>query len=117
MNVSFSFEPNDILKEHLVLSGEWNCPCLPRVGDQISSSLLMDWITPKRFYDALLDDEKALWDSWVAEDLEDDMSEEDAYWENLGIWLGNVGAVVSEITWAKMEDDFHVLISLKGQER
>lgn len=117
MNVSFSFEQNDILKENLVLSGEWNCLSIPRVGDRISPSLLMEWITPKRFYDAMLDEEKALWDSWVAEDLEDDITEEEAYWENLCIWLGNVGTVVSEVTWAKMDDDFHVLIELKRQER
>ena len=35
----------------------------------------------------------------------------------LCIWLGNVGTVVSEVTWAKMDDDFHVLIELKRQER
>ena len=117
MNISFSFGENDILKEHLVLSGEWNCPSIPRVGDQISPSLLMEWIDPKRFYDALLDEEKALWDSWVSVDLEDEMTEEEAYWENLGIWLGNVGTVVSEVTWAKMDDEFHMLIELKRQER
>ena len=39
----------------------------------------MEWIAPKQFYDAMLDEEKALWDSWVAEDLEDDITEEEAY--------------------------------------
>ena len=77
----------------------------------------MEWIAPKQFYDAMLDEEKALWDSWVAEDLEDDITEEEAYQENLCIWLGNVGTVVSEVTWGKMDDDFHVLIELKRQER
>ena len=114
MNVTFSFEKNELLQNALSVGGEWNAPFLPHVGDKIDASLLMEWLSPEQLYDALSEEEKDMWDRWVKEDLEDEMTEVEAWLENYGIWMWHVGSVVSEVIWGKAEDGYHALIILKG---
>ena len=114
MNVQFTFDDNnEILSGILAFGGEWPFPFLPRIGEEISPSLLKEWITPSELYDALTDDEKALWVSWVTEDVEAGSQEEEAQHDNMHIWLASLGNVVSEICWSNYENNPCVLITLK----
>ena len=114
MNVTFSFDNHDFLQSGLSVSGEWKAPFLPRVGDKIHASLMKEMLSPKELYDALNTEEKEMWDRWVKEDLDVEMTEEEALEENYGIWLWHVGSVISEIIWGKNENGYHALITLKG---
>jgi len=113
MKVIINFEPNDILKELLSLSGEWNFPFFPSIGEEVSPSLLEDWITPSQLYDALNESEKEVWNKWVNDEVEAGSTEEAAQWDNLHIWLGNLGTVVSGVSWSKLEGEYYVQISLE----
>lgn len=113
MIVHISFEPNHILTDVFTLEGDWTFPCLPRVGDEISPAVLMDWISPMELYESLIDEEKRAWVDWVAEDVEYGAVEEEAQQENLRIWLGNLGSTVSEVCWSKYDGQNCVLITLK----
>ena len=114
MNVKITFESNHIVDEVISLEGVWNFPFLPRIGEEISPALLVEWITPAQLYEALTENEKAMWVSWVTEEVELGACEEEAQWDNLHIWLGNLGTVVSDICWSKGEDGYCVLITLKS---
>ena len=113
MNVYITFESNKILNEVITLKGVWNFPFLPRIGEEISPALLVEWITPAQLYDALSEKEKEMWISWVTEEVELGSSEEEAQWDNLLVWVANLGTVVSEVCWSKDEDSYCVLITLK----
>ena len=96
MNVKITFEDNnEMLNGILSLGGEWPFPYLPRVGEVISPSLLKEWITPNELYDALTEDEKAIWLRWVTEEVEAGSHEEEAQQDNLHIWLANLCTIVS----------------------
>ena len=60
MNVYITFESNKILNEVITLKGVWNFPFLPRIGEEISPALLVEWITPAQLYDALSEKEKEM---------------------------------------------------------
>lgn len=113
MNVQFTFEENKILSGIVSFGGEWPFPILPRVGEEISPSLLMDWITPAELYDALSDEEKVQWVNWVTEDVEAGSKEEEAQADNLHIWLAKLGTEVSDVCWSKFEGEYFVQIVLK----
>lgn len=114
MNVTFSFEKNELLQSALTIGGEWNAPFLPHVGDKIDASLLMQWLSPEQLYEALTAEEREMWNSWVESDLEEEMSEKEAWLENYSIWLWHVGSVVSEVVWGNGDNGYHALIVLKG---
>ena len=113
MNVKITFEPNNLLNEVISLEGEWNFPFLPRIGEEISPALLVEWINPGQLYEALTETEKAMWIAWVTEEVELGSSEEEAQLDNLHIWLANLGNVVSEVCWSKGDKGYCVLITLK----
>ena len=113
MRVQFSFEDNEILNDILSFGGEWKYPFLPRIGEEISPALLVDWITPNELFEALSDYEKSMWLEWVTEDVEAGSQEEEAQLDNLSIWQANMGTVVSEICWSKYDNKPCVLITLK----
>lgn len=117
MKVTFSFQENEILKSALSVGGEWNAPFLPRVGDKIDASLLLQWLSPQQLFDALWDDEKEIWNSWLNEGQEDEMTEEEAWMENFTIWMWHVGSVVQDVIWGHADNDYHVHIVLKGVDR
>lgn len=115
MNVKINFEDNnELLNGILSLVGEWPFPALPRIGEEISPSLLKEWITPHELFEALTDEEKAMWVRWVSEDVEAGSQEEEAQQDNLYIWLANIGTIVSEVCWSKYEGQYSVLITLKA---
>ena len=83
MNVKITFEDNNgMLNGILSLGGEWPFPALPRIGEEISPSLLKEWITPHELFEALTDEEKAMWVRWVSEDVEAGSQEEEAQQDN-----------------------------------
>lgn len=114
MNVNITFESSKILNEVITLKGEWNFPFLPRIGEEISPALLVEWITPEQLYDALADEEKVMWINWVTEEVELGSTEEEVQGDNLRIWLANLGNVVSDVCWSIDEDGYCVLITLKA---
>ena len=114
MNVNITFESSKILNEVITLKGEWNFPFLPRIGEEISPALLVEWITPEQLYDALADEEKVMWINWVTEEVELGSTEEAAQGATLRFWLANLGNVVSDVCWSIDEDGYCVLITLKA---
>lgn len=114
MHVKITFESSDLLNDVITLEGEWHFPFLPRVGEEISPALLVEWIDPKQLYEALSESEKTAWVNWVTEEVELGSTEEDAQWDNLHVWLANLGTIVSEVCWSKYEGQYCVLISLKS---
>ena len=74
----------------------------------------MQWLSPEQLYEALTAEEKEMWNSWVESDLEEEISEKEAWLENYSIWLWHVGSVVSEVVWGNGDNGYHALIVLKG---
>lgn len=112
MKVRYYIEKHELLTTEISFEAEWNHPFFPRVGERINASLLIDWIAPDVMYDALVEEEKEIWDDSLAEDVKNGISEEESINDNLYTCLSLVSGFVSEIVWTKDE----VLITLREKE-
>lgn len=98
MNVRFLID-HKILKAQLRTSCEWKFPFLPRVGERIEDSILVNGITPEQCYNLLKEDKKKLWDEEVYYHVEYGRSEKEAQLIVLSNHLNGMNLAVAATWW------------------
>lgn len=112
MIVKFTFNANDVTNGMYLFGGEWDCPHLPRIGEEIGCSILEEWIDPSKFYDSLTEQSKDEWNDWVASETDKGRSVEEARLGALHTWFEEMAPVVSHILWSKRDGNIGVLLTL-----
>jgi len=117
MIVKFTFNANDVTNGIYLSGGEWNCPFLPRIGEEIGCSILEEWIDTKKFYESLTEKSRREWDEWVVCEMFKGRTEEEARLSALQILFEEMAPVVSHILWSKRNGDIGVLLTLDVSRR
>jgi len=111
MKIHFIFNPSETIQNTLEFDVEWNCPYLPRIGEIISSTVIMDKITPKMFYESFSDSAKEEWNILINDEFIDCPMEEYESWL-MKDWLIDMTIKVSNIIWILKDGEYYAIITL-----
>ena len=91
MKAYFLFNPSETIDGWLKFSMDWECPYLPRIGETIEPSIIMNHITPEMFREAMTEKSGAEWDKQIAEDHHEA--------ELMKNWLIEMKMKVVDVSW------------------
>ena len=111
MKVQFCIRPGDTIDELIQFEIDWTLPFLPRIGESISPSIVMDKVSVEKFYESLTGDAKEKWDNWL-DGKPDDIPTVD--WERgkMGDWLIDMDLRVCDVDWSLRSGEYRVMIWL-----
>jgi len=111
MKVQFCIRPGDTIEEPIQFEIDWALPFLPRIGESISPSIVMDKISVETFHESLTGDSKEKWDKWLGGKPDECTTEE---WERgkMGDWLIDMDLRVCDVDWSLRSGKYGVMIWL-----
>lgn len=111
MKVQFCIHPGDTIEELIHFEIDWTLPFLPRIGESISPSIVMDKVSVETFYESLTGDAKEKWDKWL-DGKPDDIPTLDWETGKMGDWLIDMDLRVYDVGWSLLDGEYGVVIWL-----
>lgn len=112
MKVKFCIRSGDTIDELIHFETDWSLPFLPRMGESISPSIVMDKVSVEKFHESLAGDAKEKWDKWLG-GKPDEIPMAD--WENgkMCDWLIDMDLRVCDVDWNFRDGEYGVMIWLE----
>ena len=111
MKVQFCIRPGDTIEKLIHFEIDWNLPCLPRIGESISPSVVMDKVSVETFHESLTGDAKEKWDKWLG-GKPDDIPTVDWETGKMCDWLIDMDLRVYDVDWSLLDGEYGVVIWL-----
>ena len=111
MKVQFCIHPGDTIDELIKFENDWTLPFLPRIGESISPSIIMDKIGVETFYESLTGDAKEKWDKWLG-GKPDEIPMADWETGKMCDWLIDMDLRVCDVDWSLRSGEYGVMIWL-----
>lgn len=107
---------SDTIQDCIEIEMDWTCPYLPRIGDTLNASIIMQKLTPKEFVEELSYDAEEQWNKQMADPI-GNLTKEQREVELMKEWLLEMDLKVHDVFWGINTEGYYVTLSVRETDK